>query len=180
MSWWNISLSAPTLRWKPGTWGPWTFVWKFLRSVDLRIPRRNEIAPILAAAALAAVAVLQVQLPLTPELPQTSTLAPRRVPAVDTPPSRDYPSMLGAALFAPDRPRVPGILDIAGTLEGYRVLGIATAGHLVSAVVQGPGGTVTRVAMGRTLDGWLLIGADQSRMVFSRGKEQRVLLVNSN
>lgn len=133
----------------------------------------------MASIGLAAAAVLQVALPPTPDLAQPSLLAPRRVPAVIEPRARNYPAMLAAAIFAPDRPRVPGVLDFAGSLAGYRVLGIAIAGNTVSAVVAGPSGTISRAAVGRRLDDWTLIGADATRLVFTRGKEQGVLLVNS-
>jgi Tfp pilus assembly protein PilP len=144
------------------------------------MPSRNELIPICGAAFLAILAVIQVLSPLSYNLPKLSQPVPRPPTPVDRPVARDYPSVLGAALFSPDRPSVPGVIDIAGTLEGYRLLGIAMAGRAVSAVVQGPGGAVSRIAVGATLDGWTLLGADRSRLVFIRGREQRVLLVNAN
>jgi len=144
------------------------------------MPGRNEIVPIAAAFILAALAAFLVTRPSKTDLPPPSVLAARSVPPVSPPHFRDHPAVLDAALFAPDRPRVPGVIDIAGTLEGYRLLGIAMKGHLVSAVIQGPGGAISRVAVGGRLDGWTMISADRSRLVFDQGKEQRVLLVNSN
>jgi len=150
----------------------------FLRNIDLRAPRRSEAVPLMAAVALTALAVLQALLPVSPNSPNSSSLAPRRVPIAAAPMTKDYDAVLGAALFAPDRPQVPGVLDMSGTLDGYRALGVAIAGPLVSAVVQSHGGPISRIALGRALDGWTLAGATTSRLVFTRGNEQRVLLIS--
>ncbi|HUO99065.1 MAG TPA: hypothetical protein VMU01_10375 [Rhizomicrobium sp.] len=123
-------------------------------------------------------AIAQALLPIPSASAVAATPPLRALPAAQRPAARDYPDVLKAALFAPDRPSVPGVADIAGTLEGYRLLGVATSGAQVSAVVAGPGGRIARVGIGQKLGAWTLASADQSRLIFTNAGEQRVLLVS--
>lgn len=131
----------------------------------------------MATAVLLGLAVLQVVLPNSTELPRETELAPRRVHQAAMPSEVDYPAVLANPIFAPDRKPDATAVPVAGGMMGFTVLGIAIAGDTATAVVKGPGGMVQRIKPGEVMNGWKLVTVELSRLTFERSGERRILAI---
>jgi hypothetical protein len=139
----------------------------------LSLPRREDgsLAPSLLVLLLLMIAGLQFILTSQPELPQAATPA-ETLPRASIPAAGIFvapEAILARNLFAPAR---NGADDAAvGTLGGAVVAGTVKVRGARYAVVVMPGGAVSRVYPGGTVNGWKLasLGADQARFV--RGSE---------
>ncbi|MGI8841973.1 MAG: hypothetical protein ACR2F8_14510 [Caulobacteraceae bacterium] len=124
---------------------------------------------------------LQVGLPYGQRLPQTSALAPRRPRPVTVPPVAEYPVILQAPIFSPDRKPGEdlGAAPGASTLDSYAALGVAMGRGFASALVKGPGAPTRTLRRGDTLEGWRLAGLDKEKLTFERGTARHVLTVGA-
>jgi hypothetical protein len=128
--------------------------------------------------------VLQLALPAGGPPSAAGSLAARRPKLVNVPPVAEYPAILTAPVFAPDRK--PGDARIAaagggggGALDGYAALGAATSAGGAAAVVSGPGGAVKTLRRGETVEGWRLVALDASKLTFERNGQRRVLPIGA-
>ncbi|MDR3509129.1 MAG: hypothetical protein P4L64_14645 [Caulobacteraceae bacterium] len=132
-------------------------------------PGSGEWTPLLLAIVLLIAAIAQFALPGGVQLPEASGLAPRRVrmPAAVMIP--DYPGILRAPIFAPDR--APGEASATGgsTLDahGPSLLGVAASGRSASAIVRGSDGATHVLRPGEALLGWRLISVEANAAVFA-------------
>ena len=120
-------------------------------------------------------------LPYGQRLPAASAPAPRRPRPVVVPPVAEYPAILQAPIFSPDRK--PGE-DLgagpgASALDSYAALGVAMGHAFASALVKGPGGPAKTLKRGDTLEGWRLVGLDKEKLTFERGPARHVLTVGA-
>lgn len=116
-------------------------------------------------------AVAQFALPSGTELPQDSSLAPRRPRTPLAAMVPDYPAILRAPIFAPDR--APGEAPVlaagpAGVSASapIQLLGVAASGRAASAIVRGADGTTRVLAPGESAQGWRLISVEPNAATF--------------
>jgi hypothetical protein len=131
----------------------------------------------MATAVLLTAAVAQLVLPSSTVLPQPSELAPRHPREPVAPPTPNYPAILQTPIFAPDRKPDASAVPVAGGMNGFDVLGIATAGDSATAVVKEPGGAIERLRPGEQVQGWTLVSVELHQLIFERDKERRVLML---
>lgn len=116
---------------------------------------------------LAAALSAQFLLARGTDLPDPSVLAPRRLRPLNPAMIPDYPAVLRAPVFAPDR--APGEAPSASSTAaatGPQVLGVAALGGAGRAIVRGLDGASHVLAPGETLDGWKLVGLSASGAAF--------------
>ncbi len=120
-------------------------------------------------------------LPYGQRLPRASAPAPRRPRPVVVPPVAEYPVILQAPIFSPDRK--PGE-DLgagpgASALDSYAALGVGMGRGFATALVKGPGGPAATLRRGDTLEGWRLVGLEKDKLTFERGPARHVLTVGA-
>ena len=109
-------------------------------------------------------------------------LAVRRMKPFAIPALPEFPAILSAPIFAPDRR--PGLADqgasvAAGSLATYAALGAASGHGIGSAVVSGPGGTVKTLRLGDEIEGWRLVAVSATKLTFERKGLRHELLVGA-
>jgi hypothetical protein len=118
---------------------------------------------------LAGVGAVQLGLPFTADLPESTALMPRRVRLAVPPLPADYPEILRRPIFAVDRH------PMTDAMEGFVLLGTGAVGNAYTALLQA-GGRVFRAHAGDTVMGWHIASLASDRVLFERGVEKRVLL----
>jgi hypothetical protein len=147
-------------------------------------PARDSLAAQqLACAALAALLALQVMLPAAGPPPQIAFLAARRPRPVLIPPLPEYPAILRAPLFAPDRrpgePVAAAGTAGGGALEGYAALGVVVGRGLAAAMISGPNVAARAVRRGEIVDGWRLTAISTEAVTFEHAGARRTLIVGA-
>jgi hypothetical protein len=173
----NPFRSLPIAPLKPDILARWMSALKSPRPFAFLNPRSPEFIPAMATAVLIGAAGVQIALPSATVLPQPSELAPRHPREPFVPPVPDYPAILDTPIFAPDRKPDASAVPVAGGMEGFDVLGIATAGDTATAVVREPGGSIQRLKPGEQVQGWTLVAVELRQLTFERNKERRVLML---
>jgi hypothetical protein len=117
----------------------------------------------LLAAVLTGLLALQASAPARTMPPLDDTLAPRRLRMPLAVPAPDYPGVLGAPIFAPDRrPGVPMAVS-----QGLHLIGVASDGRQSqTAIVRGLDGAVHVLRPGERLQGWRLVSVSGDRASF--------------
>jgi hypothetical protein len=124
--------------------------------------------------------VAQIFLPIGAPLADSAGLAARRTRPVVAPVAPDYPDILAAPIFAPDRRPGPTSQSIgSGPLAGYAAVGAAVGRDLASAVVAAPSGQVRVLHRGDEVNGWRLTAIDRARLVFERQGAIQTLAVGA-
>lgn len=104
-----------------------------------------------------------------PQIP-VAGLATRHPRLVSAPSMTEYPDILRAPIFAPDRrpgeTEGPGAASL-GVLGAYAVLGAASGPGFVNAVINGPAGAKV-VRKGETVEGWTVVAVDKDKVTFER------------
>jgi hypothetical protein len=137
--------------------------------------------PVFACAALVAALVAQVVIPDGQPLTDASPVLARRPRPLVAPAIPDYPAILKAPIFSPDRKpgededAVPG----SGPLNGFAVVGVATGRNFAMALVKGPDGSVRTLHRGDTIQDWRLVGIESSQLTFARDTARHVMLVGA-
>ncbi len=132
-------------------------------------PASGELTPALLCVALLGGLAVQVALPATTEFPAGAspmTRPPRSPAAVAVP---DYPAVLGAPLFSPDRRSLAATVEGGETApDGQRpeLIGVASDRRTGSAVVKGADGAAHVVRLGETWRGWRLVGVGARSAAF--------------
>lgn len=118
----------------------------------------------------------QFALPRGATLPEAPSLAPRRLKAPVAAEIPDYPDVLHAPIFAPDRAAGEAALGGAeGVAQTLQLVGLAVSGRSVDAVVHTPDGATQVLEPGQALQGWRLVAAASGHAVFV-GPAGRVVL----
>jgi hypothetical protein len=143
----------------------------------IKLPERGspELLPALVCAVLALSAVLQLAMPPHTALSSGSLLAPRKAPPVRKIVAPNYPDILAAPLFAPDRQPSDGS-DAAAFSGGMSVLGVVVGRGFASAIISGPNG-IARVRPGGRIGAWTVVAISPARVVIDRLGERRALAV---
>ena len=149
-------------------------------SIALPGPDSPEFAPALACAVLILAVVAQLAIPSGTVLPEDSALAPRRVRPPQVAAIPDYPAILQAPLFAPDRtPRADSGAATGGDGD-FSLMGVAAGRRFAVALVKGPDGKVHSVSPGGEVMGWRLAGLDRAGATLVRGSERMVLALGAS
>jgi hypothetical protein len=117
--------------------------------------------------ALAAVLIgglaLQVLAPARTLPPADGGLAPRHLRMPIAVPAPDYPGILRAPIFAPDRrPGAPVAVS-----QGLHLIGVASSGRQSqTAIVKGLDGAAHLLRLGESLQGWRLVSVSGDRATF--------------
>jgi hypothetical protein len=119
---------------------------------------------------------LQFVVPSSTQLPEETSLAPRRVHEPAQMVAREYPAMLANPIFAPDRKPDATAVPVGGGMSGFQALGIAMTGDSATALVRGPSG-IQRLSPGDTIGGWKLVAVALTQLTFERDQERRVLAI---
>ncbi|MBV9994444.1 MAG: hypothetical protein JO127_04445 [Caulobacteraceae bacterium] len=127
--------------------------------------------------------MIGLQLALPSDAPDRTVagLAPRRAKPISLPALPDYPAVLAAPLFAPDR-QPGGSGDQAageGGMGGYAALGVATGGSAATAVVSAPGGKIVTLRPGDSVDDWKLVSVSPTRLAFERKGVRQDLVIGA-
>jgi hypothetical protein len=144
--------------------------------------REQLVAPILACAALVALAMIQLALPLGSAPPEANGLAARRPRLVTIPPAPDGAAILAAPVFAPDRrPALAAAGGGAGgSLDAYAVLGVAVGRNSASVVLSSPGDPAqTVLKRGESVKGWRLVAVSPAKVTFEHNGVERTLTVGA-
>jgi hypothetical protein len=122
---------------------------------------------------------LQVTMPSSTSLPETTRSAPKPAAEPAEPVSQNYAAVLQRPIFAPDR--APIVLQAAatGNLNGLEVLGTAIAGNVSAALVRNNMGRIMRVKPDAVLQGWRLVSIDRTQLLFDRDGERRTIAVTA-
>ncbi len=129
----------------------------------------GELTPALLCFALLGGLAVQVALPVSTEFPPGGapmTRPPRSPAAVAVP---DYPAVLGAPLFSPDRRSLAAAVEGGETAaDGQRpeLIGVASDRRTGSAVIKGSDGAAHVVRLGETWRGWRLVGVGARSAAF--------------
>jgi hypothetical protein len=141
------------------------------------------LAPRLACAALAGLAAVQLILPGPGAPTQIDFRAARRPRPVAAPPLPEYPAILRAPLFAPDRhpgEAAPATASGQGaSLDGFTALGVVVGGAANAAVISGPSVGAQTVKRGEMVNGWRLIQVSPTAAMFERGGVRQTLVVGA-
>lgn len=144
------------------------------------VSKRNpEVFPALAVVILLMAAGLQIAIPSSADLPQSTAPAARPAPEPVDPGVREYPAILQRPIFAPDRAPVLLQAQASGNLSGYEVLGTAIAGPVSAALIRDTTGRIIRVKPDAILQGWRLVSIDRTQLLFDRDGERRALTVSA-
>ena len=125
---------------------------------------------------------LQLVLPYRAPTPDAVSLAIRRVKPFVIPSLPEFPAILRAPIFAPDRH--PGLADqgsiaAAGSLGTYAALGAASGHGVGAAVLSGPGGAVKTLRLGDEIEGWRLVAVNATKLTFERKGARHELVVGA-
>jgi hypothetical protein len=124
-----------------------------------------------ACGILVLMVVLQAALPGASPPDRAAGLAPRRTRPFAPPQTPDYPAILAAPLFAPDRKPGPdddGSAAGGPSMAGYAALGVATSRTAAAAVLSTPAGKVVTLRRGEVVDGWTLTDLTPTRLTFEQ------------
>ena len=159
--------------------GRWTFASIFQQTGGRAVGDPPELAPFIASGVLAVALVLQFTLPADRAVPTPLVLTARRARPVTIPPLADYPTILSAPLFAPDRnPGPAGTTGGGGVvLGGYAVVGAGVGRGVGTAVVSTPGGKVDTLRLGDTIADWTLVAVDSTKATFERKGVRHILVI---
>jgi hypothetical protein len=136
---------------------------------------------VLTCGALAVLLGVQALLPTAQPLPDMSGRAQHRIRPIAAPAVPDYPAILQAPVFSPDRKpsndedAAPG----AGPLGGFTALGVAMGHGFATAVMKGPDGVVSTLHVGDSVNGWRLVGVETTKLTFQRDTIRHELPVGS-
>lgn len=115
---------------------------------------------------------LQLVLPSETPLPAEPMLVPRHARPITARPIPDYPAILQAPIFAPDRaPTAAG--TGGGPSSGFSLVGVALGPGFGVAVVRTDDGKSQSVRKGDSVMGWRLVSLTAKHAVFVQG-EQRI------
>lgn len=133
-------------------------------------PASGELTPALLCVALVGGLAAQLAWPVATEF---SPIAPPSTPRLRSPaavPVPDYPALLVAPLFSPDRRSLGldlGGGDAAATDSGRPILiGVASDRRAGSAVIKGSDGAVHVVRLGEAWRGWRLVAVGAKGAAF--------------
>ncbi len=115
--------------------------------------------------------MLQFALPLRTDLPEGSSLAPRRARPAPAPVSPDYPAILQSPLFTPDR-RASDAADGGG----LSVVGVIV-GHGFTTALISSAGEVRSAHVGGDVGGWRIAAIAPDRVVLEKAGQRAVLPV---
>jgi hypothetical protein len=137
---------------------------------------------VVGCVALVAALGLQLVLPYRVPAPEANSLAVRRAKPFVIPLLPEFPAILRAPIFAPDRR--PGLADqgasaAAGSLGTYAALGAASGHGVGAAVVSGPGGAVKTLRLGDEIEGWRLVAVTATKLTFERKGARHELLIGA-
>jgi hypothetical protein len=137
--------------------------------------------PVALCVALGLGVIVQFVLPWNDPLPPASPLASRRPRPVTIPAPGQYPVILGAPIFSPDRKpgEDTGSAPGANALDAYTALGVATGRGLATALIKGPGAGPQLIRLGQELEGWKLVGLDRQKLTFERNGARHVLAIGA-
>jgi hypothetical protein len=143
---------------------------------------RPELTAAFMGAALVLALGLQVAMGLGGDVGPTDGLAARRPHLVSAPVVADFPAILHAPLFTPDRR--PSDADAvsartSGPLDKYAVLGVTVGGALSSTLVAAAGAPPVTVKTGELLEGWRLEQVARAKVVFEHDGVRQTLLVGA-
>jgi hypothetical protein len=115
------------------------------------------------AAGLVGVLALQALAPARTLPSADSALAPRHLRMPLAIPAPDYPRILSAPIFAPDRrPGAPSAVS-----QGLRLIGVASFGRQAqAAVLRGLDGATRVLRPGESLQGWRLVSVSADHATF--------------
>ncbi|WP_165190164.1 hypothetical protein [Caulobacter soli] len=130
----------------------------------------GELTPALLCLALLGGLAAQVLWPVGTEFPPGAA-PPMRVPrGLAAAPVPDYPAVLGAPLFSPDRRSLAaGGEHGTATPDDARptLLGVVSDRRSGSAVIKGSDGAAQVVRLGETWRGWRLVGVGAGSAAFN-------------
>ena len=109
--------------------------------------------------------LLQLALPPETQLPTDPMLAPRHTRPVKATPIPEYPAILSAPIFAPDR--APAAAEGAGA-SALSLAGLGLGKGFGVAIVRAEGGAPQSVRLGESVDGWRLTAVDPKHAIFER------------
>lgn len=134
------------------------------RFSGLRRPASADVAPLMIIALLSGALVLQVAAPPRTLPPEDARPAPRRLRMPVATPAPEYPAIVRAPLFSPDR--TPG--GVSGpSLNAVQLIGVAAVGRgRASVVLRAPDGGTHVIRTGEDLDGMKLVSAAADLAVF--------------
>jgi hypothetical protein len=116
--------------------------------------------------------LLQLALPPETPLPTDPMLAPRHMRPVKATPVPEYPAILSAPIFAPDR--APAATEGAGP-EALTLAGLAVGKGVGVAIVRAQGAAPQSVRLGESVMGWRLTGVDPKHAAFERDGRKIIL-----
>lgn len=119
-------------------------------------------------------AVAQLALPAA-TVPDEMAHAPHLAAMPSAVLTTDYPSIVAAPIFAPDRKPDPNDVSAPNAAQEMVLLGVANEGSKFVALIKGADGSVQRVVQGGTIDGWRLSAATSSQVMLERNGEQRTM-----
>lgn len=125
--------------------------------------------------------VVQFLLPGGDAPPQPGGLAARRPRPVMIPPLPEYPAILRAPIFAPDRKPGPAAATgpAGSSLGGYAALGAVVGRAVASVVISGPGISPKTLRRGDMLDGWRLVAINPTKATFERNGLRHDLVIGA-
>ena len=142
---------------------------------------RPDYLPVFACGVLAVALLAQFVIPNGQPLTEASPVLARRPRPVVAPVLPDYPAILRAPIFSPDRK--PGEDEDAvagsGPLNGFAVVGVATGRNFATALVKGPDGSVRTLHRGDTVQDWHVVSIEPSQLTFARGAARHVIPVGA-
>lgn len=133
-------------------------------------PASGELTPALLCVALAGGLAAQLVWPIATEFPPTLSPPPPRPRSPAAVPVPDYPALLAAPLFSPDRRSLGGSGGgVGGVATGDQrpiLIGVASDRRSGTAVIRGGDGAAHVVRLGETWRGWRLVGIGVASAAF--------------
>jgi hypothetical protein len=120
---------------------------------------------------LVGLAVAQLALPFTADLPVAPALMPHRQRLVIPALQADFAEILRRPIFAADR------RPMTETMDGFVLLGTGAVGNIYTALLKA-GVQVIRAHVGDTVQGWRITSLASDRALFERDAEKRMLLLD--
>lgn len=133
------------------------------------LPRsaNGELTPALLCLALLGGLAAQLAWPTSTEFPPVSRPMAQRLRSPAATPVPDYPALLAAPLFSPDRRSLAGGGGAAATDDQRPILlGVALDRGAGSAVIKGADGGAHVVRLGETWRGWRLVSVGVASAAF--------------
>lgn len=134
-----------------------------------------------ACGALLVALLVQFTLPFGQALTEASPVSPRRPRPVSAPVIPDYPAILQAPVFAPDRQ--PGsdqdAASAGGPLGGFVAIGVAIGPKFAAALLKGPDGFIRTLHRGDRVQDWRLVAIESSQITFARDTARHVIAVGA-